>query len=493
MKILMITEGCYPYVVGGVSGWVQTMIEGLKEHTFDIFTIAAETSQRGKFNYALPTNVTCVYENFLLSEKRGRTGLHHKRLPRGEAAALGKLTRFGSDIDWPQVHSILSRTGFDAQDYLSGYDFFEAAEERYLSEGQSIPFADYLWTLRSMFLPLITILAQPIPKADLYHAVSAGYAGLVGALGALLYGKPFLLTEHGIYTREREEEMIRAQWATGYFKQMWISQFYLLSKIAYDQADTVVALFDRYAAIQRELGCAAGKIRVISNGVSPTAFEGAARREPDGFINIGAVVRITPIKDIKTMIMAFHEVKQAVPNARFFILGPYDEDPDYHQECLNLIEHLGLAEVSLPGRVDIRRYVPQMDVMVLTSISEGQPLAILEGMLLHKPWVATNVGSCSQLLQGNAGDELGEAGLLTPVMDVKRIAEAIIRLAKDESLRLKMGEVGYARALRDYRQSDMFASYRALYGAPRQAYDVLSAAPIAANKREERWQASALS
>lgn len=65
MRICMVVEGCYPYVVGGVSSWVHSLIQLFPEHEFVILTIVANRSMRGKFVYRLPENVTEVHELYL--------------------------------------------------------------------------------------------------------------------------------------------------------------------------------------------------------------------------------------------------------------------------------------------------------------------------------------------------------------------------------------------------------------------------------------------
>lgn len=471
MKICMIAEGCYPYVVGGVSGWIQMMINGLSEHEFSVFTIAVDESQRGQFKYDLPENLKEVHENFLLSspDKKGRRKRkirQKNRIDAKKAEELSHLVMSDGEIPWKDIYETVRSDDFDVDSYLTGYDFFDAAKARYIRDGVSTGFSDYLWTLRSMLTPLFVVLGSEIPEADIYHSVSAGYAGIVGALGAVIYGKPFILSEHGIYTREREEELIRSKWTQGYFKEMWIRQFYTLSQFAYEQADVVVSLFEKNADIQKELGCPPEKIQIIPNGVSPEDYADIDwKHEVEGGINVGAVIRVTPIKDIKTMISAYKEVQNQLPDTKFFILGPYDEDKEYYQECLDMISQLELKNTELPGRVNIKEYLPQMDIMTLTSISEGQPLAILEGMMFHKPWVTTNVGSCAELMNGRAGDDFGPAGLVAPVMDVRSISKAIVKLASDERLRVDMGEAGFNRANKFYRRDDMFNSYRDIYTA----------------------------
>lgn len=78
-----------------------------------------------------------------------------------------------------------------------------------------------------------------MPKADLYHCVATGYAGVLGSMAKHFHGSSLLISEHGIYTREREEELIKAQWVKGVYKNIWIEQFKKMSLLAYDKADAV--------------------------------------------------------------------------------------------------------------------------------------------------------------------------------------------------------------------------------------------------------------
>ena len=65
MKICMVAEGCYPYVVGGVSGWIHSMIKAFPQHEFIILAIISDRKQSGKFQYEMPDNVSAVYEAYL--------------------------------------------------------------------------------------------------------------------------------------------------------------------------------------------------------------------------------------------------------------------------------------------------------------------------------------------------------------------------------------------------------------------------------------------
>ena len=65
MRVCIVTEGCYPYVVGGVSGWINSLIKSMPQLEFSVLAIIPDRSYRGKFVYDLPENVVEVYEVYL--------------------------------------------------------------------------------------------------------------------------------------------------------------------------------------------------------------------------------------------------------------------------------------------------------------------------------------------------------------------------------------------------------------------------------------------
>ena len=333
MRICIIAEGSYPYVTGGVSSWIHSLITNIPEHEFVIFTIGAFEKQRGQFKYKLPPNVVEVKEIFLDAYMResGEWG-HRFRLTAIEQESFQSLLGGRGHVEWGDLFDLLRTKQFRvAADFLMSKDYFDLlvglCKERY----PQIPFTEMFWTVRSMVLPLFLSIRHDIPKADLYHSVSTGYAGVIGALAKHLYNKPYVLTEHGIYSREREEEIIKAGWVKGYFKDLWIEYFYRLSECSYASANEVITLFNRNREIEIELGCSPDKIKIIPNGVSLADYEEVVseKRPDDSIVRIGAIVRVVPIKDIKTMIQSFALVKREVPHAELYIMGPAEEDEEY--------------------------------------------------------------------------------------------------------------------------------------------------------------------
>ena len=466
MRICIVAEGCYPYMVGGVSSWVHSMIRQFPDYKFIILAIVANRSFRGKFKYELPENVIEVYELYLDDcDWTGDYGKRYRRikLNNQEYEALKSLL-LNQNVDWETLVHLFNEKKFSLNDFLMGEDFFQAVLECYQIRYPEILFSDFLWTMRSMYLPLFHTLKMDLPEADLYHCVATGYAGVLGSMAKIKYGSKLLISEHGIYTREREEELIRAKWVEGVYKNIWIEQFRKMSMLAYERADLVTSLYAHARELQIELGCPAEKTVVTPNGIDETRFVNLTRPDfmsPDQ-IHIGAILRVTPIKDVKTMLRAFAYAKERVPNLKLWIMGPTDEDEEYARECFEMVELIGTDDVEFTGRVNVTDYMAGLDMTILTSISEGQPLTILESYAAHKPVIATDVGNCRGLIYGE-DDDFGAAGILTHIMNVAEIADAMVQLAKKKNLRESMGEVGYKRLMRKYRVEDMKKTYSDIY------------------------------
>lgn len=479
----MIIEGSYPHITGGVSTWVQMLLKNLKEHQFIIFSIGAEEKYKGAFKYDFPENVIDVKQVFIdeMVRTKGRYGKSY-RMKKESIMNFKNLIK-GEKVNWNQIFQpITERRIKNVMDFFMSIDFFDILKNAYKENYSSIAFNEFFWTVRSMLVPLFFLLNKGIPHADIYHSAATGYAGILGAMGKYLYKKPFIVTEHGIYSREREEEIIKSSWAKGYFKDMWIRFFYNICEGAYEYADKVLTLFEKNRQIEIDLGCPEEKLRIIPNGIDVNYFKNIEKISKDrlpGSINIGTVTRVVPIKDIKTMIQSFKIVKNIINTAKFYIMGPKDEDRQYYRECENLVKRLELKDIYFTGKVDVRKHLNNMDILLLTSISEGQPFAILEGMAAGKPFVSTDVGGCRELLYGN-NDSFGKAGIIVPVMDTEKIAKAIINLAKNPERSGRMGQNGFNRVSALYGYERCVENYRNIY----REFDIHSLADL---KKADLW------
>jgi glycosyltransferase involved in cell wall biosynthesis len=463
VKIGYFAEGSYPYVQGGVSSWSHMLIGHFASYDFVLHTIVATENDLGKFRYELPRNVSTVVETSLIGGDR-IPRKHKQRLSAKEKAALRSLL-FGDSTDWETLFRLFDNAAVSIDSILMGKEFLDMVTELYNQKYNRTVYSDFLWTIRSIHLPLFRILKAKVLPCDVYETISTGYAGVMAAKGACLYNKPLLLTEHGIYTREREEEIIKADWTHGVYKDLWISFFYKLSACCYQFADVVASLFENARKLEIEIGCPGDKTIVVHNGIDYDRYQNLPGKAPDDeFIHIGAIVRVAPIKDIKTMLNAFAAAKQRMSNLKLWIMGSAAEDQEYYESCLELVASLALEDVVFTGQINVSEYLGRMDIVILTSISEGQPLSVLEAMAAGKPCITTNVGNCEGILMGEA-DDLGPCGIITPVMNSTAIAQAIIKLARDENLRVQYGSVGRQRVRNRYTDIEFYEHYGDLYAA----------------------------
>lgn len=322
-----------------------------------------------------------------------------------------------------------------------------------------------------MYAPVLDLLQAELPQVDLVHAASTGYAGLIASAMKERQNIPFLLTEHGIYSREREEELLQASWIPSEFRSHWIQFFHHISREAYRKADDVITLFERNGELQRQLGAPVEKLSIIPNGIDVTGLSALGHVPGADKLRIGAIVRVVPIKDIKTMIYAAKLLQDMLVPFELTIMGPLDEDKEYAAECEMLIRQLELERsVLMVGKVDIRQHLPEFDVCLLTSISEGQPLAVLEGMAAGVPWIVTDVGACAELVNGRPDEPFGPAGFVVPPVNPRRIAERCVWFHQHREDARRLGRNGQQRVETYYRTDQFIDAYLHLYEERRAVY-----------------------
>ena len=463
MRVCLVLEGSYPYVRGGVSSWTHDFIQRFSDLEFVIWAIDAQKERRGIYKYELPSNVVAIHEVFLDEAIESQMETTDKnQLSDAEMEAMLSLMKF-ENPDWARLFECFNAKQTNAAAFLRSEQFLRVFKQMCAEKYPHSAFYELFYTFRSMLLPLLYILKQPVPEADVYHALAAGYSGVLGSMAAWKNKNSLIVTEHGIYSREREEEILRSRWVKPNFKDMWIAFFHMLSRCVYDNADEVTSLYDKARQIQIEIGCPADKTSVINNGVHCDKFEHIpSRKREDGYIDIGAVVRIAPIKDIRTMICAYAELRHQMNNVRLHILGDVD-DEEYDAECKALIAQMETPDVYFHGTVDVVEYLAKFDFTILTSISESQPLAVVEAMAAGKSCVVTDVGSCRTLVEGAEGDKLGRAGLCIPPMHPEALTEAMMYLCTHPEERLEMGAVGRKRANESYTSERMIKQYKKVY------------------------------
>ncbi|MFA4875420.1 MAG: GT4 family glycosyltransferase PelF [bacterium] len=482
--VCLVLEGTYPYVRGGVSGWVHKIITEMPDIKFSILSIMPTPRDTREERYELPSNVQSLI-NIYIHDHHFRPHLYKRATPR-IFEYFEMFYRGIEEVSKERMEIFLlelmkERGRLDLVHAFSSKEFWNAVMSLYEKGDTTVSFLDYFWNYRFTFLPLMQILKAKLPPAPLYHTISTGYAGVACALAKIKFNSNMIVTEHGIYTKERRIEIAQAGWlyerkseyvkATeelGFFKDWWMRYFEVMSKLAYAYADNITTLYEGNRQAQIMDGADPKKTSIIPNGVDVDAFKAlaAGKKKKEKRRQAAYVGRIVPIKDVKTLIKACKSIVQELPDVEILFVGPQEEESQYYHECTALIKMLGLENnIVFTGHVDLRDYYPSIDIIMLTSISEAQPLVILEAAACGIPSVASDVGSCRELLEGKTDEDkaIGHGGIICPFHSPEKTAEAAIRLLTDDELYEKTSKAGMARAERYYQQHDMINAYRNLY------------------------------
>lgn len=492
--VMLLLEGTFPYVSGGVSSWVNQVIRGFPELRFGICFLGSRRRDYDDAKYALPDNVVHLETHFLhepapASQARASAGhadsfqqmhqLHQRlRLPLRDDDQGDRLP----DLLRKLTPLLADGQSLDQSAFLYSKASWDYITDQYREFCTDPSFVDYFWTVRIMHAPIwkLARIAQDMIPARCYHAVSTGYAGFLGALLTQQSGRPLLLSEHGIYTKERKIDLFQSEWIRdnrgvfekdasqiSYFRDLWIRFFEALGRICYESAQQIVALYEVNRLRQITDGAPATRTRNIPNGVDfprLSALRHLRSATPPPVLCL--IGRVVPIKDIKTFIRAMRTVVNLMPEAQGWIAGPEEEDPEYAAECHSITEGLGLQEhVKFLGFQKIDALLPQVGLVVLSSISEALPLVLLEGFAAGVPAIATDVGSCRQLVYGLDEEDraLGAAGAVVGIAEPQLLAQAALDLLTDPARWRAAQAAGVARVERYYTQDLMFAQYRALY------------------------------
>jgi glycosyltransferase involved in cell wall biosynthesis len=285
-------------------------------------------------------------------------------------------------------------------------------------------------------------------RADGVNVVHChNYGALVyGAFAARIMGARVVYTIHGAKTSARR--------ATAAFQR-----FRLVSE--------VVFVSDHARGVARAAGVASeSHVHTIVNGVDAAAFEvepaarPALRRElaiPAEAPVCGIVARLTAAKDHVTLFDAMLRVRAGHPGVHCVVVG----DGELRAQLEAAVVARGLTHaVHLVGaRSNVRDYLAAMDVFVLSSVTEGLAMTLLEAMAAGLPVVATRVGGNPEVVAE------GETGLLVPARDPTALAAAIASVIDRPAVAAEMGRAGRARVRDRFSLEAMVRRYQDVYDA----------------------------
>lgn len=479
--VCLIVEGCYPYVPGGVSAWIDWLMRGRPDTSFSIVALWPRPTDQQP-HYKLPDNVRALHHVYLQDfGEAPRNGIRSPADVDVLADVLARYLRSGTLESFLDVQSAIgfARRRLPIEMLYNSPIAWDLVRRMYAGAMPNGSFLHFFWAWRALLGGFLATLEFELPRARVYHAISTGYAGVLAARAAVETGRPALLTEHGIYTNERRIELLMADWVAdtvdkGHdlddarldLRDMWVNAFEAYARTCYEACAEVITLFEDNQRAQRMLGAGGPQLRVIANGIDLKRFAGLPRARDDARPTVALIGRVVPIKDVKCFITAAALLRQRIPDVRALILGPTEEDPEYHAECRALVDAIGLgATVEFTGAVDITTYMPDIHVVALTSLSESQPLVVLEAGAAGIPFVATNVGSCREILEGRSDEtpRLGPGGIVTDLVAPDQIAAAIETLLRDPARRRAYGDALKARVSRYYTSDAASSAYTDVY------------------------------
>ena len=280
-------------------------------------------------------------------------------------------------------------------------------------------------------------LDYPTDLPRVVHASAAAFCAIPAVVLRKRFGIPFLLTEHGVYYRERLLALGRNRTNSPTGCSCPTS-----TPPSCPWPTPVPTSWPRWprfnATWEMRLGVEESKIRPTPNGVDPDRFPlDAAGRERDGPLTLVAVARLERLKDIHTLLRAFCDRPDPHPGGALLIHGP-ESDVAYARSCYALAEQLGLGAscVFLGPTADVGEALNEGDIAVLSSISEGFPFAAVEALMAGRPMVATEVGGVPEVI-----DPALRAGWCPPVRPLE-LADAICALAADRGRPGPAGRLG---------------------------------------------------
>lgn len=490
VDVLLLLEGTFPFVAGGVSSWVHQIILGFPELRFGAIFLGSRPEDYGDIRYSLPANLVHLEAAYIFSDQE-KPPVRAVKAPAQTMAQVETLhALLETNLKHPDCPhhfiSLMDEAGPDGQlsqaVFLHSQPAWDFIKKNYRQRSTDPSFVDYFWTIRTIHTPFWRLreVALRCPPARIYHAVSTGYAGILGALLKHRNKKPFILSEHGIYVKERKIDLYQAHWLkdnrsvfehdpskVSYFRQLWIRFFEHLGYVTYQAADDIVALYEANRQRQLQDGAPPARTSNIPNGIDLARFAPLRALRPATPPPVLCLIgRVVPIKDIKTFIRAMRIVVNHLPQAQAWIAGPQDESPEYARECRELAVQLGLGEqVKFLGFQKLTDLLPKVGLVVLSSISEALPLVILEGYAAGVPALATDVGSCRQLVFGLPGEDaaLGASGRVVRIADPAAMAQAALALLEDPQEWQRASAAAIQRVEKYYSQHMMFDRYRALY------------------------------
>ena len=269
-------------------------------------------------------------------------------------------------------------------------------------------------------------------RVDILHAHDYK-SDVVGLLLRPLCGVRLVTTVHGWVRRSAKERL-----------------YVRLDQRAIRLYPRVIAVSHQMAHVLTRLGLSSRQVRVVHNAIDPDVFRpdganGKVRRElglGESVCVVGAVGRLSPEKDLGTLLRAAAAAEPVVGPIHLVLVG----DGPQRDELQRMAREMKRENRThfLGHRSDVRGVYGALDVLALTSLTEGLPNAVLEAQAMHVPVLATDVGGVRELVLH------GETGMLARAGDVQGIATHLVELVQDRARATAMADQARTRIEREF-------------------------------------------
>lgn len=463
MRVTMLTEGTYPHVHGGVSTWCDQLVRGMPEVDFHLISLTG--TGREPVTWELPPNVRHHLSVPTWGPRPGRKSPPYGKARRHFADAYERLLLSFLDpragCDFGEALTDLARVARAGR--LSAALRTEGALRSlmwiwtmpHLPTARARPTVHDALTATDLLEHALRPLGTRVPQDGVAHAVSSGLATLPAVAARALDGVPFLLTEHGIYLRERYLGY-RGDTQRWPVKAFMLGFYRELNTHGYRTADLITPCNQYNRRWEERGGADPAKIRTVYNGVDPHAFPHAGP-EPD-VPTLTWCGRIDPIKDLETLLRAYALVRAELPETRLRLFGPVPPGGEaYRTRLEKLAAELGVTDgLTFEGRIgEVWRAYAAGHVVMLSSISEGFPFSIIEAMSCGRTTVSTDVGGVREAV--------GDTGIVVPPREPEKMAAAALTLLKDDRRRLDLGALARQRVIDRFTLRRSVDNFRTIY------------------------------
>jgi colanic acid/amylovoran biosynthesis glycosyltransferase len=198
------------------------------------------------------------------------------------------------------------------------------------------------------------------------------------------------------------------------------------------------------------------KAIVIRPAVDPNFFSASLIHKQNHRFTIVTTGSLIWRKGYESLLMAVRKFLDTGIDAELHIIGTGEDQQRllYTIEDLNLSNYVFLEGYLPPDQVCI--WLQNADAFILSSLSEGISNAVLEAMSCGLPIVTTNSGGMSEAIENEI------EGFIVPVWDENAMADALVKLAKNRDLRIRMGVAGRKRIIAEFNLEHQVAIFKQL-------------------------------